>query len=110
MKYAVINTSGSQYKIEEGSKITVDKLGAQKGDVVHFNEVLLFVDGEKVKIGNPFVEGVSVKAEVLEHFRGDKVRIATYKAKSKYRKVKGHRSDLVKLEIKKITSKQKETK
>ena len=102
MKYAVINASGSQYKVEEGSKITVDKFDGEKGDMVDFNEVLLLVDGENAKIGTPFVKDAKVKAEVLEQFRGKKIRVATYKAKSRYRRVIGHRSDLVRLEIKKI--------
>lgn len=105
MKYAVINASGSQYKVEKGSEITVDKFDGKIGDTIDFDEVLLLVDGEDVKIGTPFVKGARVKAEVLEQFRGKKIRVATYKAKSRYRRVIGHRSDLVKLEIKGISLK-----
>jgi len=102
MKYAVIRTGGKQYRVAEGDEIEVDKLESEKGKVVTFDEVLLFVDGDKVKVGQPLVKGVKVKAKVVDQLKGKKIRVATYKAKARYRRVKGFRSRLTKVKIEKI--------
>lgn len=102
MKYAVVKIGGSQYRVAEGEEIEVEKIEGEKGKKLTFEEVLLFVDGERVKIGRPFVKGMKVKAEILDQFKGKKIRVATYKAKSRYRRVKGHRKRLTKLKIEKL--------
>ncbi len=102
MKYAVIRTGGKQYRVAEGDEIEVDKLEAEKGKPFTFDEVLLFVDGDKVKVGQPLVKGVKVKAKVVDQLKGKKIRVATYKAKARYRRVKGFRSRLTKVKIEKI--------
>lgn len=102
MKYAVIRTGGKQYRVAEGDKIEVDKLEIEKGESFTFDEVLLLVDGEKVKVGQPLVKGVKVKAKVVDQIKGKKIRVATFKAKSRYRRVKGFRSRLTKVKIGKI--------
>jgi large subunit ribosomal protein L21 len=103
-KYAVVKIGGKQYKVAEGDEIEIDKIDAEKGKTVSFDQVLLLVEEKKVKIGQPLVEKSSVKAKVLDHFRGKKVRTATYKAKSRFRKVKGFRPSLTKIKIEKIIS------
>ena len=102
MKYAVIRTGGKQYRVAEGDEIEVDKLEAEKGKAFTFDEVLLFVDGDKVKIGQPLVKGVKVKAKIIDQIKGKKIRVATFKAKARYRRVKGFRSRLTKVKIEKI--------
>jgi large subunit ribosomal protein L21 len=103
MKYAIVKIGGSQYKVTEGEKIVVDKL-ATKTKTVEFPEVLLLVDDKKVEIGSPLVKGAKIKANVLEDLKGEKIRVAKYKAKSRYRRVKGFRPSLTKIEINKIIS------
>lgn len=102
-KYAVVKIGGSQYKVAEGDLFKVEKLDLDEGKLIEFNEILLLVDGKKLKIGQPLVKGVKVKAKIIKQFKDKKIRVATYKAKSRYRKVKGHRKHLTEIEIEKIT-------
>lgn len=104
MKYAVVEIGGSQYKVAEGEEIEVDKIDGEKGKKLSFDKVLLVADEKKRKIGSPLVKGAKVTAEILEQFKGKKIRVATYKAKSRYRRVIGHRSQLTKIKINKITA------
>lgn len=99
MKYAVIAISGTQYKIEENQVITVDKLDPL---IKSTNEVLLIVDEDKVKIGNPTVKGASVEFENVRDYQGEKLRVSTFKAKSRYRKTHGFRAQLTDIKITKI--------
>lgn len=98
MKYAVISISGKQQVVSEGEKLQVDRLEVKEGDTLNIKDVLLVVDGG-AKIGTPLVEGATVKAKVVSHERGEKIRVATFKAKSRQRKVRGHRQSLTTLEI-----------
>jgi large subunit ribosomal protein L21 len=107
MKYAVIRTGGKQYKVSEGDELLIEKLDREKGKAIVFDEVLLLVDGQKVTLGKPLIKGATVKAEILEQIRGKKIRVAKFRAKSRYRKVKGHRQKLTKVKIKKIHGKGK---
>jgi len=99
--YAIIKTGGKQYCVEEGKKITVEKLPAEVGDEVTFDEVL-FVSGETVRVGQPTVEGAKVTAKVLEQGKDKKIRIFKYKAKSNYRRRQGHRQPFTKVQIESI--------
>lgn len=101
MNYAVIQTGGKQYKVEKGTTLVVDKLNDLKeGANTTFDQVLLVVDEGKVTLGKPFVAGAVVTAKVVsEDFKGEKVRVAKFLAKSRYRKVMGHRSRLSKVEV-----------
>lgn len=99
MEYAIVKTGGKQYKVSKDSVIEVERLSSKPGEKFSFEEVLLFVNDGKVKLGKPMVKGVVIKAEVLEHFKGEKLRIAKFKAKSKYRRVTGHRQYLTKVKI-----------
>lgn len=101
-EYAVVKIGGSQFRVAVGNELTVEKLDVEKGKAVEFDEVLLLVTDEKIRIGQPFVKGVKVKAKVLDQIKGKKIRVATYKAKSKYRRVKGHRKLLTKIRIEKM--------
>ena len=91
MKYAIIQLQGKQYQVEAGDEFAVDRLDKEEGDKFVVTDVLLIVDGDKKQIGQPLVEGAKVKCEVLANGKGKKIRVAKYKAKSRYRKVQGHR-------------------
>jgi len=90
MKYAVIKLSGKQYKVSVGDTFSVDKLDIEPGKKMDIKDVLMIVDGEKVDIGTPLLSKVAV-IEAVEQKKDKKIRVATYKAKSRSRKVKGHR-------------------
>ncbi len=98
-KYAVVKIGGSQYKVAEGDEIAVDKIDGEKGKSLTLEEVLLFVDEKKVAIGQPLVKNAKIEAEIVDQFKGKKIRVATYKAKSRYRRVKGFRSLLTRVKI-----------
>ena len=88
--YAIIKTGGKQYRVQQGDELRVEKLVANVGDKVVFDEVVA-VGGDKLVVGTPFVEGCAVEAEVLEQGKADKVIIYKYKAKKDYRRKNGHR-------------------
>ena len=88
--YAIIKTGGKQYRVQQGDEFRVEKLEANVGDKVVFDEVVA-VGGDKLVVGTPFVEGYAVEAEVLEQGKADKVIIYKYKAKKDYRRKNGHR-------------------
>ncbi len=91
MKYAIIQLSGKQFKVQEGDVLDTPKLPYKEGEKVSVDEVLLVVDGKKQTIGTPFVKGAKVDLEVMEHAKEKKIRVATYRAKSRSRKVYGHK-------------------
>lgn len=99
MEYAIVKTGGKQYKVSKDSVIEVERLSHKQGEKLSLEEVLLHVVDGDVRLGKPKLKGVVVKATVLEHFKGEKLRIAKFKAKSKYRRVTGHRQYLTKIKI-----------
>jgi large subunit ribosomal protein L21 len=101
--YAVIKTGGKQYLVMPGDKLKIEKIDSKKDKEVVFDQVLLTKIKEKLAIGKPFLKNVKVKARVLEQEKGEKVRVAKFKAKSRYRKVQGHRQLLTAVEILAIT-------
>lgn len=103
-KYAVVKIAGFQYKVAEGDELEVNKIDVEKGKDITFEEVLLIAEDGKVKIGQPLVTGGKIKAKVFEQFKGKKLRVATYKAKARQRRVMGFRPLLTKIKIEKITS------
>ena len=102
MKYAVIKTGGKQYKVSEGDVITVERVATDLGATITFSEVLMLADEGKLTFGQPFITDISVTGKVLENPRGEKLRIAKFKAKARYRRVTGHRQELSKIEISSI--------
>ena len=99
MEFAIIKTGGNQYKISKDSIIDIERIDVKSGESFSFEDVLLHVKDGTSNIGKPRVNGVTVKATVLEHLKGDKLRISKFKAKSKYRRVTGHRQYLTKIKI-----------
>ncbi len=97
--YAIIETGGKQYKVQNGDQVKVEKLSAEAGNTVVFDKVLACGEGSDIKVGTPYLEGLTVEGEVVESGKGDKVIIFKYKAKKDYRKKQGHRQPYTLIEI-----------
>ena len=97
--YAVIQTGGKQYRVQQGDVIYVEKIDAQADETVTFEKVLLVGEGESVKVGTPAVEGAKVQGKVLAQVKGQKIIVYKYKAKKNERKKQGHRQPYTKVEI-----------
>ena len=89
--FAVIKTGGKQYRVAANDVLTIEKLEADAGAVVEFNEVLVIGEGADAKIGAPFVAGATVKAEVVEHNRGAKVLSFKKRRRQNSKRIRGHR-------------------
>ncbi|MBQ2867997.1 MAG: 50S ribosomal protein L21 [Firmicutes bacterium] len=100
--YAVIETGGKQYRVQQGDVISVEKLSVEAGEKVTFDKVLVVNDGEGLTVGTPCVEGATVGATVVENGKGKKVVIFKYKAKKDYRKKQGHRQPYTMVKIDEI--------
>ncbi|NLD11211.1 MAG: 50S ribosomal protein L21 [Clostridiales bacterium] len=97
--YAVIETGGKQYRVQEGDIITIEKLDAEAGKKVEFDKVLVLSDDNGLKVGTPYVEGAKVVGKVVENGKGQKIVIFKYKNKKDYRKKQGHRQPYTMVEI-----------
>jgi len=100
--YAVIRTGGKQYKVQEGDVLKLEKLAAEIGDTVEFDQVLAVKTDGELKIGTPYVEGAKVTAKVLEQGKGKKIVVFKYKPKKNYRRKQGHRQPFTSVRIEKI--------
>ena len=103
MKYAVIAISGTQFKVEQDQKLSVDNLNLKEGETGTTDQVLLTVDEDKIKIGAPTVKDSKVDFKVLKNYKGKKLTVFKYKSKSRYRKTTGFRPQLTDIQITKIT-------
>ncbi|HAG13472.1 MAG TPA: 50S ribosomal protein L21 [Ruminococcus sp.] len=101
--YAVILTGGKQLKVEEGNVIRVEKLTAEVGDTVTFDQIAAIGDGKVLTVGAPFVDGASVTAKVLANGKGKKIRVFTYKPKCGQKRAKGHRQPYTQIRIESIS-------
>ena len=97
--YAIIESCGRQYKVAEGDVVFFEKLDAEEGKKVKFDNVVLFSDGKKVQVGNPYVKGVKVEGKVVSHGKGKKIIVYKMKPKVNYRRKYGHRQPYTKVEI-----------
>jgi large subunit ribosomal protein L21 len=102
--YAVFRLSGFQYRVENGTVLEVPFQDSKEGSKITISDVLLVGDGEKSVIGTPLVDGAQVEAKVLEHFKSDKTLVFKMKRRTKYRRIQGHRQDITKIQINKITA------
>ena len=100
--YAIIESCGKQYKVAEGDVVFFEKLDAEEGKKVTFDNVVLVSDDKKVEVGAPYVKGVKVEGKVVSHGKGEKILVYKYKAKKNYRRTQGHRQPYTKVEITKI--------
>ena len=99
LMYAVIETGGKQLRVEPGKRIRVEKLKADVGANYTFDRVLLVNKGNETLIGTPLVENVPVVGKVVDHGRGDKIRVIKMKRRKNYRRTQGHRQSYTELEI-----------
>ncbi|MDQ2917246.1 MAG: 50S ribosomal protein L21 [Pseudomonadota bacterium] len=97
--YAVVKTGGKQYKVAPGEKLKVEQLPADVGAEVILDQVLMVGEGETVRLGQPIVAGATVKATVIAHGRGEKIRIFKMRRRKHYQKHQGHRQNYTELEI-----------
>ena len=96
--YAIIETGGKQIKVEQGQEIYIEKVAGEADEIVTFDKVL-FVGGENVKVGAPFVEGASVTGKVIKQGRAKKLTVYKYKPKKNYHRKQGHRQPYTKIVI-----------
>ena len=111
--YAIIESCGRQYKVAEGDVVFFEKLEAEEGKKVTFDNVVLVSEDGKVQVGNPYVKDVKVEGKVVSHGKHKKVIVFKMKAKKNERKKQGHRQPYTKVEITSIklaTAKKAETK
>ncbi len=101
--YAVIKTGGKQFKVSEGDFLRVEKLDAEAGQTITFEEVLLVSDGNgNLKVGSPVVQNAKVEAQVIEQGKAKKIIVFKYKKRKNYRKKQGHRQPYTQIKITKI--------
>ncbi len=100
--YAIIKTSGKQYKVEPGQDFEIDRIPGNAGDAVDFGEVLLISNDNDTVFGAPTVSGAVVKAEIKDQFRGPKLIVFKMKRRKRSRCKNGHRQDMTRLTVKEI--------
>lgn len=100
-KYAIVKSGSKQIRAEVGGTIVIDRFSGDAGDSLEL-EVMLVADGDNVTVGTPLISGTVVKATVVEHFRGEKIRIFKYKPKERQRKQGGHRQDYTRVRVESI--------
>ena len=102
--YAIINISGKQYKVVEGSRIRVPKQNGETGSTLIFDDISMICDGKNTQIGEPLLSGASVSATVLSHGRDKKILVYKKKRRKGYQRKNGHRQWYTELEFEKITA------
>jgi large subunit ribosomal protein L21 len=100
--YAVILSGGKQYKVAEGETLKLEKIDNELGSSVEFNEVLMVINGEDVKIGTPYLKNAKVIGEIVDHGRDDKIDIIKFRRRKHYMKHQGHRQHFTAIKISKI--------
>ena len=101
--YAVIKTGGKQYRVAAGEKLKVEQIPADIDSQIVLEEVLMVAGGDEVKVGTPLVAGATVKATVVSHGRGEKVRIFKMRRRKHYQKHQGHRQNYTEIRIDEIS-------
>jgi large subunit ribosomal protein L21 len=96
--YAIIEVNGKQYKVEKDITINVDTID-DKRETITLDKVLMFADGDKVMVGQPYLKNVKVTAKNLGVIRGKKVRGVKFKKRKNYTRTLGHRQDYLQLKI-----------
>jgi len=102
--YAVLFTGGKQYKVEEGDILRIEKISGDVGAAVSFDKVLMFSDGEKIRVGAPLIDGISVSGHIVEQDKAKKILVFKYKRRKHYRRKQGHRQPYTAVKIDSITA------
>ena len=97
--YAIVNINGIQTRVVPDEVLSVAYMGGQPGDKLTFDKVLLVADGEKIAFGQPYLQGASLTAELVEHLRGPKLRIFKFKRRRDYRRRRGYRDELTRIRV-----------
>lgn len=97
--FVIVRIGNKQYKVKPQDVIVVDRLAGEVGDTVEFTDVLLVQDDKKITVGKPTVKGSKVTAKIIKQERGEKIEIHRFKSKVRYRKARGFRADLTRLEV-----------
>ena len=100
--YAVIETGGKQFKVEEGKEINIEKIDAPQDGKVTFEQVLLVVDGENMTVGKPYIENAKVQGSFISQVKGKKVIAFKFKRRKDSKKKKGHRQVYSRVKIERI--------
>ena len=100
--YAIVETGGKQYPVEEGRYIDLELLDAEKDAKITFDKIVMLVNGKKSKVGQPYVTGASVEGTVLKHDKAKKIIVFKQRPKKGYRKKQGHRQQFTRVMITKI--------
>ena len=100
--YAIVKCGGRQYRAEEGHSFSVEKLPYEVGEQIELDRVLLLADEDNISVGQPTVDSASVKATVVEQYRGKKIFVWKYKSGKRYRRRRGHRQYYTRLRIDEI--------
>ena len=96
---AVIKAQGKQFKVAQGDTLTIDRMVGEAGAKISLSEVLMLIDGGNTTVGKPLVAGAKVQAEIVEHSRGDKIKIFKKRRRKNYHRTRGHRQDLTTVKI-----------
>ncbi len=97
--YAIVQINGVQTKVAPDETLEVPRLKGNPGDKLTFDRVMLVSDGDKITVGQPFLSGASATAEVVDHFRGPKLRIFKFKRRNDYRRRRGHRDEITRIRV-----------
>ncbi len=99
---AIVETGGKQYQVEEGRFIDIDLLNANEEDSFVFDKVVMIVNGEESKVGQPYVDGASIKAKIMKHDKAKKIIVYKQRCKKGYRRKQGHRQQFTRVMIESI--------
>ena len=97
--YAVITSGGKQYRVEQGDVLRIEKIDGEIGAPVSFDKILMFSDGENVRVGTPVLDDVSVQGRIIEQGRAKKIIVFKYKKRKRYRRKQGHRQSYTAIKI-----------
>ena len=97
--YAIVNINGIQTRVTPDEVLEVARLTGEPGDKLTFDNVLLLANGDSITVGQPYVKGASLTAEVVDHLRGPKLRIFKFKRRREYRRRKGYRDELTRIRV-----------
>jgi len=100
--YAIIQTGGKQYKVSPGDELRVEKLDGNPGDFITFDQILMVVDKDNIKLGKPYLEDSKVKARIIRHGKDRKIIVFKYKRRKNYKRKKGHRQHYTLVRIEEI--------
>jgi len=100
--YAIVNINGVQTRVAPDEVLNIPRMAGNPGDTLKFDQVLLVSDGDKVAVGQPYLEGASLTAELVEHKRGPKLKIFKFKRRRDYSRRRGHRDELTRIRVSSI--------